>query len=210
MKSSSCGPAGTVTVAFALAVGLAACGSDSPTSTGDTLSAEQTEVMMEALVEAGGLGVGFLGAGFGVPPVEGVSAFTLSIDETEPCPQGGSIRLTGDFTINEQTEAFTWQFTQQHNQCQATSPRDGSLWTFNGAPSLITNFTASFSDTSYAMQGTQTGGIGFSSGGGSGTCQINLSYNFQGTSVGESFSFTGTISGTACGHSISESFTISS
>lgn len=185
--------------------GLAGCGDDSsPTEGGDNLDQAESEVMMEALVEAGGLGIGVIGGGFASPGNLAANV-VLDIDETSPCPGGGNVRLVGSATIDDPGENIDWSFTQTHQNCQSTAPSDGSSWTFNGSPSVTTTFSAQIVGEQFSMSGSQQGGVSWSSGGRNGDCQINVNYSFSG--VGESFS--GSVSGTVCGHSISQSVQVS-
>lgn len=191
-----------VVLIVSLSLGLAACGGDSPTQSGDPLTEAEVEVMMEAFFGAGGLF--FLGGGFS--GVNGdIALQQVNIDETLSCSGGGSVRTTGTLSVSEQGESFGWNLTQTHNSCVETASSNGSTWTFNGAPSISTTFTGSVAESSFTYQGAQTGGIAWSSGGNSGTCQINLNYNMTGSDTSVTLSVTGSV----CGHNISENTTVS-
>lgn len=187
-----------------LATGLAACGDDSagPGNSGDELSETETEVMMEALVEAGGLFVASFGAAGGPAPVEQ----SFPIDETESCPGGGSIDLEGNATIDDEAGFLDWNLTQTHQSCVVTASSDNSTWTFDGSPNIAIDFELLFTETNFDMNGTQVGGIAWSRDNRSGTCSINLSYDFNADQNGENF--TGQIQGSVCGHTIDENITI--
>lgn len=191
-----------VVLIVSLSLGLAACGDDSPTQSGDSLSEAEVEVMMEAFLGAGGLF--FLGGGFS--GVNGdIALQEIDIDESLPCSGGGSVRTTGTLSVSEQGESFGWSLTQTHNSCVETASSNGSTWTFNGAPSISTTFSGSVAESSFNYQGAQTGGIAWSSDGNSGTCQINLSYNMTGSDTSVSVSVTGSV----CGHNVSQNTTVS-
>lgn len=190
-------------LALALAFGLLACSDDGPAASGDQLSPEEAEVMLEALVEAGGFGLGAVG--FTGSPPAGVAASTqFDISETMSCPEGGSIDVEGSISVDEAQESLQWTLTQTHRNCQVSSSSDGSAWLFDGSPSVVSSFNMTFSETAFSMQGSEEGGIAWESGGRSGTCPISVSYDFSGTEN----TLTGTISGTVCGNDISLSETV--
>lgn len=181
--------------------GLTGCGDDdSPTGGSGNLDQAEAEIMMEALVDAGGLALGYGGGGFAAPG-DLAANVVLDLDETSPCPGGGNVRLVGTVTMDDTGENIDWSITQTHQNCQGTASSDGSTWTFNGSPSIITAFSAQTAGEQLNMSGSQQGGISWSSGGRNGTCQIDVNYSFSG--AGETFS--GSVSGTVCGHSISQS-----
>lgn len=198
-----------------LAVGLAACGDDDPTdpdNEGDLLTEVEAESMIEALAEAGGFGFGIgLGAGASATAPEGVTIGPVTFEETTACPQGGSIAMAGSYSadIDDETGHGTYQYelVQTHDACTATAASDGSTWTFDGSPDITIDFAWTFDQTAYEFQGTQTGGIAFSGSGKSGTCQIDLTYDFSGDQSGTTYS--GSVAGSVCGVSVSHSTTIS-
>ncbi len=188
---------------LALSFGLLACSDDGPAASGDQLNPEEAEVMLEALVEAGGFGLGALSM-MGSPSA-GIAASTqFDISETVPCPEGGSIAMDGSVSVDEGQETMEWTFTQTHQSCQVSAPDDGSGWLFDGSPSVVSSFAMVFSETQFSMQGSEEGGIAWETGGRSGTCSIDVSYDFSGTES----TLTGTVSGTVCGNDISFSETV--
>jgi hypothetical protein len=128
---------------------------------------------------------------------------TMSFSQTVDCPNGGSANVSGTTTDDEATGQVTAQVTHSFNGCAATSS-EGRVWTFNGNPNIVTNMSASFNETTgaFTMTTTQVGGVRFTSDVGSGVCQINLTFTMSGNET----SLSGSLSGTACGHNIQQSF----
>jgi hypothetical protein len=192
--------AAAVFAAFTLS--LAACGGDKKDSTGpsDTgnLSAAEVADAFDALSAIGlfdfGLG-GFQPEAFPV----GLSAQSQSIDETEPCPNGGNMRIRGNVNYNQTTGAVSVDMRQAYNNCQSASS-SGRVWTFNGNPDLRIqmNATANQATGQFSITGGITGGFRYSSNGSTGSCaaNVNISGNLNG----------GTVSGTMCGVNVNEAF----
>lgn len=192
----------TFVPALALVFVLGACSDDGPTATGDQLTQEQAEQMMEAYHEATDNAIVIMGS----PPAAGdVAAFTITVDETEPCAAGGTVHMQGSVAFDETEDGGTMDVdvTWTPQDCRGTDSQ-GSVWTFNGDPSVTVDFFITFTEESFSMTGTQSGGLAWSSGNLSGTCQINLNYDVSSTETAASVS----ISGTVCGHSISIEETI--
>ncbi|MGD2068818.1 MAG: hypothetical protein PVI57_09130 [Gemmatimonadota bacterium] len=195
-----------------LSVGLVACGDDSsgPGNEGDQLTEAEATVMIEALVAAGGFAFGTLGGGPAAAPGKVVFG-PITLELTENCPRGGTIGIQGTYSgdVDNETGLGTasFQFVQSHNACSAEAPSDGSIWTFNGSPDITIDFNYTIGATSFSLDGSQTGGIAFSGAGKTGTCAIDLDYDFSGSQDGTTFS--GSVSGSVCGISVSETVTIS-
>lgn len=187
-------------LALLLSFGLLACGDDSPTQSGDELSQAEVEVMMEALAMAGGAGF-FTGGGF--PAAHGTAAQEVSYNETVDCSGGGSVGISGTISVSGQGESISLNWTMTHNSCTETAPSDGSSWTFNGDPSVTLALTGSGGENNFSYQGSQQGGIAWSSGGRSGSCGIDVQYNMSGSAQG---SVSVSVSGTVCGRDVSGTF----
>ncbi len=203
---------GVLTLATTFALGLAACGDDdgpSPTDPGDPGDLTQAEVqaMTEALVQVGGVGLGFFGfaglASSSPAPGSGGPA-AVSIEETRPCPLGGNVQVVGQFDGDPDGETLSWSFTETHEACSASG--GGMTWTFDGNPNLATSMSATVSEESFSVQGSQTGGISWEFDDGSGSCSVDVSFNAEGSTSGLSHSVT--VSGTVCGVDVSQSFQI--
>jgi hypothetical protein len=176
-----------------LAVSLAACGD----STGPrVLTLEQVEDMLEAMTEVQSLGV-----------VPGANLAVVTVSETVDCPNGGSATVNGSVDDHGTTTSATVAITQSFSGCKSTSSR-GRVWTFDGDPNIATNLSVTSNPTTQAftITGTQVGGVRFSSDLGSGSCAINLNISFS----GDEDSFEASINGTACGHNIQQSISITS
>ena len=107
-----------------------------------------------------------------------------------------------DGTLDDQTGTGTLDFsvTQTHEACESTAESDGSVWTFDGDPNLALDFEMTIGESDMTIAGSQTGGIAWSSGGRSGTCQIDVTYDFSGSGS----SFAGVASGAVCGFDVTE------
>lgn len=188
---------------LALPIALALGCSDGPTGpTGplNELSPESAADAYDALSAVSGFGpdVGALRAGPGqrVVTVTGPQAsLTLPINESEPCPLGGTTTVSGSATINETTFDGSVDVRQNYNSCGAASS-SGREWTFDGNPSIRTRMT--FNGETGAGSGTITGGFRYSSDGESGSCTISLTLTYTDVS--------GSVVGTVCGHPINETF----
>ena len=184
----------------ALTVFTLACGD--ATAPEVNLTQAQVSDMLDAMSSVSSFGSG-PGAGLyrsGSAP--GTANATATISQTVACPNGGSATVNGTATDNPTAGTVTVQITQSFSACAATSS-EGRLWTFNGDPNIVTNISASSNVTTgaFSMTATQVGGIKFASELGSGSCQINLTL----TMSGNESSFSGTLSGTACGQTVQRS-----
>ena len=189
----------------ALAALTLACGD----STGPSakLSEEQVADMLDAMSAVASFG-DVPGPALAADPLATVTAManaTVSVSQTVSCPDGGSASVNG--TANDDPAAGTMsvQITQNFMGCRATS-ESGRLWTFDGNPNIVTNVSASYNETTgaFSMTATQVGGIRVASDVGSGSCQINLTLTMSGNDT----SFSGSLSGSACGHTIEQSVTV--
>lgn len=181
-----------------------ACGD----STGPAnLSEEQVGDMLEAMSAVSSFGTE---AGPGMAalssPGSALANVVVTVSQTVDCPNGGSASVNGTVDENEQAGTATVQITQSFSACAATSSR-GRVWTFDGNPNIVTNVSASNNETTgaFSMTATQVGGIRFTSDLGSGSCQVNLTITLS----GDANSFQGGMSGSACGHNIEQSFSVS-
>lgn len=175
---------------------LAACSGDGPTAPEANLTAEELADVYSALSVLNELSFGgFLRAG-GEPSAV-MAALTESINETSPCPQGGSTRIAGSISINETTFASTTDIRQYYTDCGVTS-ESARLWVFNGDPNIRTRMSSTYNAQTdqLSLTGSLTGAFKFRSNGDSGRCSINLSITLGSTSV--------TIAGTICGQPYNE------
>ena len=180
--------------ATSLALTIAACGD----SLGPvTLNDEQVADMMDAMANAGV-------AGFTPPPVGNLAVTT--INQSVQCPDGGTASIAATIDENANTGAVSMTITQGFSSCKSTSS-SGRMWTFNGKPNIVSTFSGTSNATTgaFTLSGTQSGGISFSSDIGTGSCDFNVTFSMSGNENTEQFS--GSISGTVCGRSVSQSLT---
>lgn len=199
----------TPSILFAVAslLFLSGCSSDGPTDLLDDLSAEEAELMMEAITQAGGVAVPDEVGGGEAGPVRVV--ISVDVDSQLSCPEGGTIRLTGSFDgdVDEQTGEgeVSLAYTQTHQNCSVRAPSTGDLWIFDGLPDIGVDFDLVVADGAFTLDGTQSGTVGWSTNGRSGNCTIDVTYAVSGSET----SLSGTVSGTVCGHQISTSVDVS-
>ena len=130
---------------------------------------------------------------------------TVSVSQTVSCPNGGTASVSGTSTDDPDAGTASALITQSFDDCAATSA-EGRVWTFNGDPSIVTSVSSTVNEATgaFSMNVTQIGGIRFSSNLGSGACPINLTM----TMSGDDDSFSLTMNGSACGHSIEQSIEV--
>ena len=130
---------------------------------------------------------------------------TVSVSQTVSCPNGGTASVSGTSTDDPEAGTASAQITQSFSGCAATSS-EGRVWTFDGDPSIVTNVNSTYNETTgaFGMNVIQVGGIRFASDLGSGGCQLNLTM----TMSGDADSFSASLSGSACGHTIEQSIDV--
>lgn len=177
---------------------LSAC-SDGNAPDALQLTEAQAEDLMEALSSVGAVGLMRQDA---YRVGDNTQAITVTVDETEPCPNGGTARVQGTFNANDAGTQMTAALVQSYSACKATS-NAGRMWTFDGAPNVASNITMTANETTgaFSMNGTQKGAIDASSDIGSGRCVLDLTYTATGNEITGSFSMT--MSGSVCGRTIS-------
>ena len=130
---------------------------------------------------------------------------TVSVSQTVSCPNGGNASVSGTATDNPDAGTATAHIVQSFAACAATSS-EGRVWTFNGDPNITTDLNSTYNESTgaFSMTVTQVGGVRFASNLGSGACQVNLTL----TMSGDEDSFSATMSGSACGHTIEQSIDV--
>lgn len=173
----------------ALAALTLACGDSTAPSA--KLSQDQVGDLLEALTAV---------SSFGATP--GTALAAVNFSQTADCPNGGSATVIATVNDNQAAGTATIQIRQGFSGCKATS-RKGRVWTFDGNPDIITNIASSRNPTTgaFSITGSQVGGIKFASDLGSGSCEINITFTFS----GDAQSFSGSLTGSACGHNIQQS-----
>ncbi len=136
------------------------------------------------------IGFGFFGGGgsslASLKSAEDLANAIETIDETMPCPNGGTVTMEGE--VEETETTFSVDIRQDYDNCVSTSSSE-RVWTFNGDPNIRTLLNA----TESSFSGSIKGGIEFSSEGTTGTCKIDIKITTNG------------INGKVCGRSIDES-----
>jgi len=185
----------------ALALTVAACG-DSITGT-DAGVDELTNAEVAAFVDV------FFGAFDAVEldideqeaeaaPAQAPESFSFSAEVTVPC-ESGSLDVTGsvDVTFDEVTEHEDGRFEVSINPMGCLVGEGANTFTVDGDPrvDIVVDFTVD-GDGEH-IEGTMSGGFSFeSSDGRSGSCAIDVSFDFVGDGVSVGVT---TVSGTICG-----------
>jgi hypothetical protein len=135
----------------------------------------------------------------------GSNLATITVSQTVSCPRGGTASVNGSVTADELAGTASAQVTHGFSACMTPSKK-GRVWTLDGDPNVVTSFSASHNQTSgvFNITASQVGGIKFASELGSGACQIDLHYTLSGNAN----SVTSTLSGSACGHTIEQTVTV--
>jgi len=130
---------------------------------------------------------------------------TVNVSQTVSCPNGGTASVNGTSTDNPDAGTATATITQSFSACAAASS-EGRVWTFNGDPNIVTTINSTWNEATgaFTMNMTQEGAIQFASNLGSGRCAIDLTLTMSGNET----SFSATMSGSACGHTIEQSIDV--
>lgn len=201
--------------AFALlaTVGLGACGDDGA-GPGDTLS-EQESAAMVAFI----LGESFGASGVQVSAQQVQDAPPLAraqvdFDESQTivasCPLGGSVVVEMDASgfYDDASAAFEIDATQvqTHDGCSGQGEQ-GFQFTVDGAPNLTTELymTQDESGQNATAEGSIAGAVAWSAGDRAGTCTMNVQFSMSTSPEAGNF----TISGSACGHSMTRNVSVS-
>ncbi len=183
----------------ALAVG---CGGEDPTGggNGDGLTQSQTDFIVD---EVTSVVLGGLYGGSASPSLAAGVPIFVDISYTQNCPLFGRHSLSGNISgsIDDQGSGLIL-ISATHTLTDCRYDVGGETVTVNGDPYL--SLTGQFGFLNFAPSIQQTvrigGGFRWDTGsGGSGSCQFNLTINFD-SAVGSA-----SISGTACGRSMNRS-----
>jgi hypothetical protein len=180
------------------AVAAAGCGdSTGPGDLGPEASMEiATTLMFEIIALGFSVGPGVDPAASTTAGPDGLAASTTSFSETAPCDMGGTILVQGSITDNlsqQGSGTLAYDLRQRPNGCVIGTSQ--GPFTVNGDPELTVtaNMAVSqWSPTTFVM--TFGGGFQWNGGGGSGRCAMNLTYDFDYTTMAFS------ASGHVCGH----------
>lgn len=214
-------------VAGFLASGLTACGDDDGLSGPDGAVSQAQAAKVAVAVNTA------LGEAFGAAAQQGGSAVfeprslvtaassdasvrpamvEWKLDHSTTCPQGGSVTMAGGGTIDTDEEAgsIAWSWTSDVGYDGCAVESDDGLFTLTTASPV--EFTGSGQFTSDGGQGGSgsfawdvTGTVQWDEEGGpSGTCDLDLSVSLEIDSSESSFSSTGSITGSICGHAVDD------
>ena len=174
-----------------------ACGGDDDDDTtgpsGDSLTTAEFTSMTQAMAQV----MLFAPVGFGSGAI---AAQTSPVDETIPCPQGGTVRFQGTVGAGgtPQAPTVTMDLNQAFNGCKA-SGEDGTLFTFSGTPTLDINLNVTQTG-GFSISFQNGGNIGWATGSKEGTCGINTSVTA--TATANYVVTSGNLTGTMCGRSV--------
>lgn len=191
--------------ALAAVFALGACG-ESLTNTGDISEAEATAlagVIMENVIANSGS----VPAAVNGPQLVPFESNT-SIEFTGECPLGGTVAVMGDASISGDTEteeaAIDYTVSHTHNACRAMGD-DGSEFTLNGNPDLSLDMSVELVGETIDWDGSIEGAVDWAVDGREGTCVVD--YAFVGT-VTLQQAVTATVTGSVCGFTVSQSFSV--
>lgn len=196
-------------MALLATLAMAACG-DSPTDTLGELSQEEAE----ALAQVVGQTV-FSTWTEAEAPVQGLAPVAALIIESDvaveaPCPLGGQVAISGTLVmdIDEVTEDVTLDYSvaQVHQDCSASS-EEGIVFTLNGAPNITADLFLESVGEALSMTGGYSGAVDWVTGDKAGTCSLSVEFSVEMNPVTEVGS--GSISGTVCGTSFTETVSVS-
>lgn len=210
-----------------VAVGLTACGGDDGPSGPDGEVSQAQAAKVAVAVNAA------LGQAFGAAAQQGgYAAFgprslapaayshasvrpatvEWDVDHSTTCPQGGTVTMAGGGTIDTDEEAgsIAWSWTSDVGYDGCVVEADDGLFTLTATPPL--EFAGSGQFTSDGGQGGSgsfawdvAGTVQWDEQGGpSGTCELDLSASLEIDSSESSFSSTGSITGSICGHAVDD------
>ncbi|MBI3789960.1 MAG: hypothetical protein HY275_03685 [Gemmatimonadetes bacterium] len=119
----------------------------------------------------------------------GGPAPSVILDQTVPCPAGGTAHVTG--TSNSTASGTTAQVTEAFADCAASAPGASRTWTMNGA--VTVNATT---QSTGALAASITGSIRAATAGRSATCDVGITITVGAGGAG------GSVTGTVCGRAI--------
>lgn len=191
--------------ALAAVFALGACGDDL-TSTGEISEAEATAlagVIMENVIANTGSAPSAVN-GPQMVPFES----NTSVEFAAECPLGGTVGIMGDASISGDTEteelAIGYTVSHTHNACRAMG-ENGNEFTLTGNPDLSMEISVEFVDEVIDWGGTIEGAVDWSTEGREGTCVVD--YQFEGSATLQQ-SASASVTGSVCGFTVSQSFSI--
>lgn len=192
--------------AASLTLTLTACPADEVLGPGD-LSREAMLDLSDALDHIGSFAAIDIGPdpGSAYAPSGDVSLYTIQVEETVACPEGGSMHIAGTTTVADDETSMITEIGEAFSACSVRSPGRSIVWTFSGSPGLAITMNGEFDPAAgtFTGSGTIMGTLDVASELGEAPCEFNVSVSVEGTSNTRHGSTTGTI----CGHTYDGSWT---
>jgi hypothetical protein len=193
---------------FALALTLAACGSDSTALDDGDLSASEVDALNAAVVNlAFTYALSVLADGLPAAGPARSIPFSESFNSSGPCPLGGSVlfgwSFSGDLELGSGAYSAAFDFSMTPEECALLVPTADLLITIDGTPNLDFDLDMAIDGAGAGeYSGSYTGGLAWRANGRTGSCRMDISFSGR-------FSIGGGVSeeasGTACGQTISGS-----
>ncbi len=195
----------TQTTLFALLVGLAACDDGEITTVEQQLSQAEVAELLEVLAAVGSFNPGVTGsAPQGVAGPQPVP-FSFTVEWSFGCPEGGTVAATGSTSGDTEGQSggleASYNATLTYTECRGTSD-EGTTFEIDG--SLTTAIDFQLNEDTFALQGTHTGTLAWTSDGRSGSCTLDLTFSNTVTGTTQSSEVTGTV----CGVTVNETVTV--
>ena len=191
-------------LAVGLAIGVLACGGDpTGTNSGDPLTTEEIQALFTEFGNAfAGVGVTASLTGTGGASLRAAATpFNVNVGVTTQCPLGGDLSLNGSFDgdINENTGEGNASIDIRWGLLDCVIANGTNTLTVNGDPEIVFKADFQFTNEVVSFNGTQKGGIRFtSSDGRMGTCAFDVAFSATISGTGSSQT---QVTGTVCGQS---------
>jgi hypothetical protein len=196
----------SLVVAVSMSV-LAAC-KDDPVgvNSGDPLTEAEIQAFFYALSDAFSA---FSTAPAAVGPAQATTSYDQSFDASAPCPTSGTMAASVSVhaTVTDAPSVVDANYQARVTPSHCVVPTEGGSITVDGSPYVQMALDFSITETSISFEGTESGGIAFtSSDGRTGSCLFDVSFSGTATSTSGSSS----VSGTVCGVSVNalEAFSV--
>ena len=188
---------------------FAGCGGDPVGLEGDPISEAEIQAIFSALGGAFSSLSNTPAQASAVPGGPAAVSVSQSFDTSVPCARGGAIDASGDVSGNVDDETFAsdlrFELTLEPSGC-VVATEDGTI-TVDGSPNVRFEIDSAFSDASISMDGSQAGGLRFTtSDGRTGVCGIDVAFSTV-IELGSTGTAQQAVSGTICGVS-AEQFSV--
>lgn len=198
---------------------LSACDSDGTGPQGDALSEEEASALSSAIVGQS-LQVGSMAlqdveaqAPAGAPAAAPVP-FTHETTVTDvPCPEGGTVSasVSASGTADAETGAFdvSFELSATHNDCGVVHEESGRVFVLNTVDGNDLTLNMDFAldaEQQLTANGDYSGRVDWSTEGKEGECSVTAEFDISGDL--EAGTFTGSVSGEACGVGFSRTTTV--